>query len=318
MPRLATQLGGGRLFVKRDDCTGLALGGNKARQLEFYFGRAQAAGADTVMITGAVQSNYVRMTAAAAAKLGMASIVQLEERVAGMGEDYHTSGNVLLDHLFGADIRHYPDGEDEEGADASLADIAAEVKRNGGTPFIIPLGPNHPPRGALGYVVAAGELLDQAREMGIAMDVAVIPSGSGHTHAGLLFGLRMLGSSARVAGICVRRDKVVQRQRILNLTREIAVLLGRPPLVGDDDVWLVDDHLAPGYGRPGPTTLEAIKLAARCEGLLVDPVYSGKALAGLIGLIKGGDLLPESNVVFVHTGGMPAAFAYRDLLAPLL
>ncbi len=316
MPNLSRLLGGPTLLVKRDDCTGLAMGGNKARQLEFYFGEAVAQGATTVLITGAVQSNYVRSTAAAAAKLGLKCEIQLEDRVKGMGPEYQRSGNVLLDGLFGATIHTYPEGEDELGADRSLEDMAERIRRGGGRPYVIHLSAGHPPLGALGYVDAGGEILDQAAAQGIALDAIVVPSGSASTHAGTLVGLRARGQSAiKVYGICVRRDRQAQAERVLRVSAATGELLGCAGIVEPQDVMTCDDYLGPGYGRPGPDTVEALRLAARTEGLLLDPVYSGKAFAGMIGLSRQGVLGAEMTVAFLHTGGTPALFAYRDDLA---
>ena len=211
LPRLGRELGLANLYVKRDDCTGLAMGGNKARQLEYYFGEAVAAGADVVLITGAVQSNFMRMTAAAAAKLGMACHVQLEDRVKDMDPDYHASGNVLLDRLFGATIHNYPEGDDEAGADAALEALAADLRAEGHTPYIVYLSPGHPPIGALGYRDAALEMMDQAAEMGLTIDKVIVPSGSALTHAGTLVGLRERSAEVECVGICVRRTAEMQR-----------------------------------------------------------------------------------------------------------
>ncbi|MFQ5784586.1 MAG: D-cysteine desulfhydrase family protein [Alphaproteobacteria bacterium] len=313
LENLTRRLGAPRLFVKRDDCTGLAMGGNKARQLEFYFGEALARGADTVIITGAVQSNFLRMTAAAAAKLGLACEIQHEDRVPGMGAEYHGSGNAFLDRLFGAVVHGYPQGEDEAGADAALEAIAEQVRTRDGRPYVVPLGEAHPPLGALGYVDAARELVAQFTDAAIEPDAIVLPTGSALTHAGLLVGLRLLGSTLRVCGICVRRGRDAQTARVRRRAAETAALIGHQGLVTGDDVWVEDDVLAPGYGRVNDQTVAAIRLAAREEGLLVDPVYSGKALAGLIALVRRGAFTPDATVVFLHTGGTPALFGYRDI-----
>jgi D-cysteine desulfhydrase/L-cysteate sulfo-lyase len=320
MPNLARALEGelprgAQLFVKRDDCTGLAVGGNKVRQLEFYFGQALAEGADTVLITGAVQSNFVRLTAAAAAKLGLACHVQLEDRVPHSEHAYRNSGNVLLDRILGATLHAYPHGEDETGADRNLGAIAEGLRREGRKPYIIPLAPGHKPYGALGYVVAAREILAQLREGRIQIDEIVVASGSGHTHAGLLTGLRALGSSIRVTGVCVRRGAELQRPRIVGRCAEIAELLGIAPAVEDGDIQLIDDFLAPGYGRLNEATREALRLAARREGLLLDPVYTGKVMASFLALARQPE--PEASLLFLHTGGTPALFAYEAELAAL-
>ena len=314
LANLSRHLGGPELFVKRDDCTGLALGGNKARQLEFYFGEAAARRADTVLITGAVQSNYVRMAAAAARKLGMACHIQLEQRVPKQDPLYQSSGNVLLARLLGATLHSYPDGEDEAGADAALQVIAEELRNGGANPYVVPLGPDNPPLGALGYVRAAGEILRQAAERALVFDHVVVASGSAFTHAGLLVGLRVLGSAARVWGICVRRDATRQTPRVTDRCDKIAEMLGIEPAVTDADVKLIDDFLGPGYGQMNSKSREAMRLFAEIEGLLLDPVYTSKTAAGMIHLIETDAIGANEKVLFVHTGGTPALFAYGDSL----
>ena len=318
MANLGARLGGPRLFVKRDDCTGLAFGGNKARQLEFYLGEAQARGADTVLITGAVQSNFVRMAAAGARRLGMDCHLQLEERVTGKDALYHESGNVLLDRILGATLHHYPQGEDEAGADGHLEAIAAELGARGAKPYIIPLAPGHPPLGALGYVAAAAELLGQLDETGLRIDEIVVGSGSGHTHAGLLFGLRALGSGIPVTGVCVRRSAEAQSARVAARCREIAEMLESAAVPEAGEVIVSDEVLAPGYGQLNPETCEAVLLAARCEGLLLDPVYTGKTLALLIKRARAGAWDPDAKVLFLHTGGQPALFGYGTAISACL
>lgn len=309
LPNVSADIGR-RLFVKRDDCSGLALGGNKVRQLEFYLGEALAQRADTVLITGAVQSNFVRLAAAAACKLGLACEVQLEERVPGKGEIYRRSGNVLLDRLLGARIHSYPEGEDEVGADRRINEIAEALRAEGRRPYVIPLAPGHPPLGALGYVAAARELLAQSEDAGLDFDEIVVASGSGHTHAGLLFGLRALGCGLPVTGNCVRRGAEVQHPRIVSRCQEIADLIEAPNPVAEVDVRLDDQDLAPGYGRLNPAVLEAVALAARREALLLDPVYTGRTFATVL---RRAAALPEgARLLFIHTGGTPALFAYQE------
>ena len=312
LPNLTAWIGGARLWVKRDDCTGLAFGGNKVRQLEFYLGEAQSRNADTILITGAVQSNFARLAAAAARKLGMEIHIQLEARVPNNDPVYRNSGNVLLDRLLGATIHAYPDGEDEAGADKRLHDIAAGLEAQGRRPYVIPLAPGHVPLGALGYVDAARELLDQLAAQDITLDEIVVSSGSGHTHSGLLFGLRALGCAAKVSGICVRRTAEAQRPRIETRCREIAELLDVEPVVAADDIHLIDEFLAPGYGLLNPATVEAIELAARREALILDPVYTGKTFAGF--LQQARQVEPGASLLFIHTGGAPALFAYGNAL----
>ena len=317
MPNLADHIGGGPLYVKRDDCTGLALGGNKVRQLEFYFGAAQASQADTILITGAVQSNFARLAAAAARKLGMDIHIQHEERVPNPDPAYHDSGNVLLEKMLGATLHSYPEGEDEAGADERLGEIAAELRDSGQHPYVIHLAPGHPPLGALGYVEAARELVGQMAEQSLTIDGIVVASGSGHTHGGLLFGLRALGCTIPITGICVRRDAEAQNPRIAARLREIADLLGIEPVAGDDDIRLDDRYLAPGYGRLNEPTVEAIEMAARHEALILDPVYTGKTMAGFLHAARD-DANRDKALLFIHTGGSPAVFGYGPTLTEAL
>ncbi len=310
MPNLTAHMGKARLLVKRDDCTELAFGGNKVRQLEFYFGQARAKNADTVLITGAVQSNFARLTAAAARKLGMDCHIQLEERVAKNDPYYRTSGNVLLEKMMGATIHSFPEGEDEVGADRQLHEIADGLKEQGRTPYIIPLAPGHAPFGALGYAVMAHELSAQLKTQGIAADEIVVASGSGATHAGLLFGLRAIGDPTPVRGICVRRDAALQGPRIAKRCEEIAELLGVSSRVSDEDVIVDEGVLAPGYGRAGPEVQHAILEGARHESLMLDPTYAGKSFAGF--LQRAEQSTENEALVFVHTGGTPGIFAYQN------
>ena len=310
LPRLGERLGIA-LRVKRDDLTGIAFGGNKVRKLEFYLGEALRQGADTLLITGAVQSNFVRVMTACAARLGMQCHVQLEERVPGQDALYHTSGNVLLDDLLGASRHAYPTGEDEAGADRRVQEIAADLARQGRRPYVVPLAPSHPPLGSLGYLACAAELMDQGA---LDVDQVVLGSGSGLTHSGLLFGLRALGWQGRVVGICVRRAAAPQAERLAGHCERLAALLQVPSPVVRSDIEVHDDVLEPGYGQLNEAVAEAIRLAARLEGLLVDPVYTARALAGLIACAGDGRIAPGSRTLFLHTGGLPALFAYETTL----
>ncbi len=316
-PNLGTALGV-ELWIKRDDCTGLAFGGNKVRQLEFQLGEARAHGADTVLVTGAVQSNLVRLAAAGGRRLGMDVHVQLEERVEGAGELYRASGNVLLDRVLGATLHGFPVGEDEAAADAALERCAEALAAEGRRPYVIRSAPGHPPLGGLGYVVAAVEVMEQARALGIGFDSVVSPSGSALTHAGLLVGLRAMGEPVPVHGICVRRDAGRQGARVKQVADELASMIGRPAVVDASDVLVSDAVHAPGYGRVNGAVREAMAMAARLEGLLLDPVYTGKAMAGLMAHVGAGRIGAGSRVLFIHTGGQPALFAYGEELGPWL
>ncbi len=312
LPNLGARLGL-ELYVKRDDCTGTAFGGNKVRQLEFYLGAAQAQGATVVLITGAVQSNFVRTAAAMAAKLGMGCHIQLEDRVPIASEAYANNGNVLLDRILGASIHSYPDGEDDAGADANLGRIADELRQNGDIPYVIHLGADHPPIGALGYIDAARELVTQSARFP-AFDAIIVATGSGLTHAGLLFGLRSSDVSTPVLGMCVRRRATAQTNRLKQRLEALAELVGAANPVADGDIITDDVALGPGYGRLSDQTREAIALTAQTEGLFLDPVYTGKVMAGLITLAPNWQ---GKRILFWHTGGQPALFGYGDqLLTP--
>lgn len=298
------------LWMKRDDLTGLSFGGNKTRQLEYYIGAALAKKADTILITGAVQSNFVRTAAAAAAKFGMKAILQLEERVPDMGPMYYSSGNVLLSHLLDVEHMSFPEGENEAGADAALAQRASQLVANGQVPYIIPLGIDHPPLGALGYVKGGLELAGQMSDF----DVAIVPSGSGATHGGWLTGLRLSGINRPMYGICVRRDATQQKHRMHTVTNKLADLLDIERPFNQQDILTWDGALAPGYGQVGPQSLYALKFMAQTEGIMLDPVYTAKTFAGVLGLLEEGKIKRGQKVLMLHTGGLPALFSYEDVL----
>ncbi len=310
LPRLSEHLGGPTIWVKRDDCTGLATGGNKTRKLEYVMADALEHGADTVITVGAVQSNHVRQTAAACCKLGLRCEVLLEHRVADPSASYTASGNVLLDRLFGANLREYPGGTD---FDKAMADVADEVRDAGGEPYIVPGGASNR-IGALGYVNCALETMAQANERGLVIDHWVSATGSAGTHAGLIVGLKAMHAGIPLLGIGVNAPREEQESKVFDLAVETADYLGAPGVVERGDVVANCDYVGPGYGVPTDGMNEAVLKLARLEGLLFDPVYSGKALAGLIDLIRKGAFADASNVLFLHTGGSAALFAYADQL----
>ncbi len=303
------------LWAKRDDCNGLAMGGNKVRHLEYYLGRGAAEGADTVLITGALQSNFVRLAAAAARRLGWQAEVQMEDRVSNDDPFYRASGNYLLTQLLGARIHRFPQGENEAAADRNLDEIAARLRREGRRPYVIHMGGEHPPLGGLGYVEAACETRRQLQRMGREPSHVVIPSGSGLTHAGFLVGARAMGWRVPILGVCVRRDAVQQHQRVLSRAQQIVELLGIGLEIAERDVIVDDFVLAPGYGQINEPTRAAIRLAAESEALLLDPVYSGRCMAGLVKFVEQGRIPAGSDVLFIHTGGTPAIFAYQNDLS---
>ena len=310
LPRLSEHLGGPEIYVKRDDCTGLATGGNKTRKLEFSMGEAQAQGADTIVTVGAIQSNHVRQTAAAACKLGMACEVLLEHRIGQPSATYTTSGNVFLDKLFAANLREYTGGTN---FDAAMAEVAEEVRGNGGTPYVIPGGASNA-IGALGYVDCGVELLQQCREQDITFDHLVTATGSAGTHAGLAVGLRASGSDLPMLGIGVNAPQDVQEERVYKLAVETADMVGAANCVTRADIVADCNYIGAGYGRVTETMNEAILMLARFEGLLFDPVYSGKALAGMIDYVRQGKFTAGQRIVFLHTGGSAGLFAYADVL----
>ena len=309
LPRLSKHLGGPDIYVKRDDCTGLASGGNKTRKLEFSMAEALQQGADTIVTVGAVQSNHVRQAAAAAAKLGLKCEVLLEHRVTDPSEPYATSGNVLLDKILGANLREYPGGTN---FDAALDDVAEEISAAGGKPYVIPGGASNEV-GALGYVNCVIELLEQIDAQGLDIGHIVTATGSAGTQAGLIVGLKALQSDIPLLGIGVSIPQEAQEEKVFKLACETAEYIGKPGCVAREDVVANCNYIGDGYGVPTTSMNEAVLMLARYEGLLFDPVYSGKGLAGMIDLIRKGSLA-TGNIVFLHTGGSAALFAYADQL----
>ena len=305
LPRLSEELGLD-LWIKRDDCTGLAGGGNKTRKLEFLLGAAFEADADTLVTQGAVQSNHVRQTAAAAAAHGLACEIILEERTGSKATDYVGNGNVLLDRLFGATLRTVPGGTDMV---AELEKTAAEVRARGGKPYVIPGGGSNAV-GALGYVDCAREIVVQADEMDLEVHRIVTATGSAGTHAGLVAGLAVMGADIPVLGIGVRAPKDRQEANVFKLAEETAALLGQPGRVKREQVVADCDYVGEGYGLMDQGVIDALTLAARLDGIVLDPVYSGKAMKGLIALARAGRFKGET-VVFLHTGGAQGLFGYQ-------
>ncbi|MBX3140950.1 MAG: D-cysteine desulfhydrase [Trueperaceae bacterium] len=310
LPRLSAHLGGPNLWIKRDDLLGLAAGGNKTRKLEFLVADAIERGADTLVTTGAVQSNHCRLTLAAAVREGLACRLVLEERVANSYSP-GASGNNFLFGLLGVEaVTVVPAGTDLM---AEMNKVAAELAAQGRSAYIIPGGGSNT-LGALGYVSCAQELMQQAFETGLRIDHLVTASGSGGTHAGVVAGLTGTGAGVPITGISVRAPKAPQEEKILGLARATAELAGARSLPTADDVVVLDDYVGAGYSLPTDGMIEAVKLFARHEGVLLDPVYTGKAAAGLIDMVRRGAFGRHENVVFLHTGGSPALYAYQDVL----
>ena len=311
MDRLTKDLGGPEIWIKRDDCTGLSTGGNKTRKLEFLMAEALAEGADTIITQGATQSNHARQTAAFAAKLGLACHILLEDRTGSNDQNYNTNGNVLLDHLHGATTSRRAGGMDMA---AEMVALAERVKEDGAKPYIIPGGGSNP-TGALGYVNCAFELVAQANDRGLVIDHIVTATGSAGTQAGLITGLKALNAGIPLLGVGVRAPQARQEESVFNLAQRTAEKLGCPGVVSRADVVANTDYVGAGYGIPRADTLEAIQLFAQLEGILLDPVYSGKGAAGLIDLVRKGRFTKGQRVVFLHTGGAAGLFGYDAVFA---
>ncbi|MEO0327505.1 MAG: D-cysteine desulfhydrase [Pseudomonadota bacterium] len=310
MTRLGAELGGPNLYIKRDDCTGLATGGNKTRKLEFLVGDAIAQNADMLVTQGAVQSNHVRQTAAAACKVGMKCHALLERRVPGKSDNYEETGNVFLDKIFRSSIEFRPAGLDMNAEAEAVVD---KLKSEGHRPYFIPGGGSNP-IGALGYVSCALEIANQEHESGTYFDWLVMGTGSTGTQAGLVTGFHASGRELPVMGVSVRQPHDRQVGAVHKLTNSTLEIL-KQPTIAASKILVDDGYVGEGYGIPAESTLEAISMTALSEGILLDPVYSAKGMAGLIGLIKQGFFKPTDNVLFLHTGGSTALFAYEELLA---
>ncbi|WP_312209231.1 D-cysteine desulfhydrase [Pseudescherichia sp.] len=302
LPRFSDYLGR-EIYIKRDDVTPMALGGNKLRKLEFLAADALREGADTLITAGAIQSNHVRQTAAVAAKLGLHCVALLENPIATRAENYLTNGNRLLLDLFNAQIEMCDALTDPV---AQLGELATRIEAQGFRPYVIPVGGSNA-LGALGYVESALEIAQQC-EGAVELSSIVVASGSAGTHAGLAVGLEQLMPEAELIGVTVSRKRDEQKPKVVALQQAVAREL---EVEATADIVLWDDYFAPGYGTPNEEGVEAIKLLARLEGILLDPVYTGKAMAGLIDGINQNRFKDRGPILFIHTGGAPALFAYH-------
>jgi D-cysteine desulfhydrase family pyridoxal phosphate-dependent enzyme len=305
--RLSSYLGGPRILIKRDDLTGLALGGNKARKLELLLGEARAQGADVIITVGAMQSNHARMTAAAARLLGWEAILVLSGE-----EPAEAQGNLLLDRIFGAEVRLINTSEDYVLM-GIVQDLVRELTDRGRRPYVIPRG-GSTGLGAAAYVEAGVEAFGQLNALGVRADAIVHASTSGGTQSGLLAATKWSRAGASVVGISAGPPAATVTRRVTGIVRDLAALLGTEWEVHPDDVLVYDHYVGEGYGIPAVGTIEAIKMVARTEGILLDPVYTGKAMAGLIDLIRRGTFTRGQTVLFWHTGGVPALFAHAQTL----
>lgn len=310
LPAFTKALEGPEVFIKRDDLTGLTGGGNKTRKLEFLVADALEKGADTLITCGAVQSNHCRLTLAAAVKEGLKCRLVLEERVA-KSYDPNASGNNFLFRLLGVEnIEVVPEGTDMAGA---MQKTAEGLEKEGRKGYVIPGGGSNE-LGATGYVACAQEIQDQLFDMGQDMDRVVVASGSSGTHAGLLTGFTGCNMHLPIIGIGVARDPEDQEPLVYDLAQRTAQRLGVRQEIKRDAVETSGDYWRPKYSVPNKKMVEAVHLTAKTEGILLDPVYTGKAMAGLIGLSRQGKLKKGERVLFVHTGGSPGLYAYVDSL----
>lgn len=306
LTRLSAELSGPTIYVKRDDLLGLMGGGNKTRKLEFLVADALSQGADTLITCGAVQSNHCRLTLAAAVKEGMKCRLVLEERVEG-SYNPEASGNNFLFRLLGVEkIKVVPGGSNMMKEMQDVADDVAAEERKA---YIIP-GGGSTPIGATGYVACAEEILAQAFEKVLNIDHIVCASGSAGTHAGLVAGFYGNNSDIPVIGVNVSRTKNEQEELVYDLVQSTAAHVGIKSSIPREAVVCFDEYVGPGYSLPTPEMVEAVRMLAMTEGILLDPVYTGKAMSGLIDLIRKGYFSKDENVLFVHTGGSPAIYAY--------
>lgn len=311
LPRLSEDLArqgpAPAIWVKRDDCTGLAGGGNKTRKLDYLVAEAIAQGADTLVTMGAIQSNHARQTAAAAAKAGLGCVLLLTSKIVGRGPNYATSGNILLSRVLGADIRVLaPEQDPATATEQTLAGLRAEGKR----PYFIPIGGSNA-LGGLAYYEAMRELAEQAAAANRRIDHIVLATGSGGTHAGIVAGVAALGLDCTVHGVSVSRSVAEAQALVSELAAETFALAGQSgPL---PEIVIDDTQIGPGYGVPTDAMIAAVNRTASLEGLLLDPVYTGKAMAGLIAKVGSGAFRPDETVVFWHTGGYPGLFAYDEV-----
>ena len=304
LKNITKYLDGPNIFIKRDDCTGLATGGNKTRKLEFLIPDAIKNKAELIVTVGAIQSNHARQTAAACALMGLKCLIILEQRLKNPPESYMKSGNVFLDKLFGAEVKVCPKNE---GVTEYSEKLIKDIKSKGTNVYFIPGGGSNPV-GALGYVECLNEIIQENKKYNFSQIVHA--TGSAGTQAGLLAGRKYFNCDIPVTGICVRHKKDIQVDKVYTEAKNTCEKL-HCNILNKSDVIVYDDYIGPGYGEPTEEMKEATKLLARKEAILLDPVYSGKAFAGLIGLIKNKKFTRDDNVLFIHTGGAVSLSAYE-------
>lgn len=308
MPNLSALLKS-HIFVKRDDCTGLAGGGNKTRKLEYLLADALAAKADTLVTIGGLQSNHARQTAAVAAKFGLNCELVLEDVQGTPKSDYYHNGNILLNNLLGATMHRL---SDKENAHDYARDLMVNLQNEGKKPYLIPVGGSNE-IGSLGYIKCAQEIVSQIKTQNIALDHIVLATGSAGTQAGLLAGLILAEVDIPVLGICVSRSASEQVTIVTTLLEKTLRLIGLDPSLAQGRVFANGNYYGQGYGIPTDKMIEAVRLCAQHEGLILDPVYTGKGMSGMIDLCRKATFGNEANVLFIHTGGSQGVFAYQEI-----
>ena len=313
LDRLTQHLGGATIWAKREDVnSGLAYGGNKTRKLEYLIPDALAKGADTLVSIGGVQSNHTRQVAAVAAKLGLKAVLVQERWVDWPDSINDKVGNILLSRIMGADVRLDPSGFGIEFKD-SWQRALADVERAGGTPYAIPAGASDHPLGGLGFANWAHEMQAQEAELGVFFDTIVVCSVTGSSHAGIIAGCAGLDRPRRVIGIDASAKIDATRDQVERIARNTAALIGLGRELRDDEITVLEGWAGDYYGIPVQSTIDAITLTGRLEGMIIDPVYEGKSMAGLIDLVRQGEIGKDSTVLYVHLGGQPALNAYSGI-----
>lgn len=317
MTELAHAIGGPRLYIKRDDQTGLAFGGNKARKLDFIFADVVAKKSDVVVTWAGVQSNWARQTAAACRIFGIKPILVLSKNDVSPT----SGGNLLLDALLDADVRILEPGDDRSTV---VESIVSELKGQGLNPYVVPVGGSLPagsmelPLGAVAYAYGFDELYQQSREKNYRIDQVVVATGSGGTQAGLVVGAKAVAPNMKIVGISVSGEKQASKSNVAAIANQTAEMLGLDFTFTPEEIIVLDDYRGEGYGVLNEKVVEAMALTAKHEGILLDPVYTGKAMAGLIDLARAGHFNADDGVVFLHTGGTPVLFAYEDQILEYL
>ena len=308
MPQLSALLNH-NLFVKRDDCTGLAGGGNKTRKLEYLVADALAAKADTLVTVGGIQSNHARQTAAAAAKFGLKCELILEDVQGTPKSDYYQNGNVLLNNLLGATIHRL---SEQQNCNDYANNLMSSLQAKGQQPYFIPMGGSNE-IGSLGYIQCAQEIIDQIKNQDIVLDHIVLATGSAGTQAGLLAGLILADVDIPVLGICVSRPENEQVKIVTELLGKTLTLIGLDPSLAKGRVFANGDYYGQGYGIPTDEMIQAVRLCAQHEGLILDPVYTGKGMSGMIDLCRKSAFNDNANILFLHTGGSQGVYAYQEI-----